>query len=130
MTLAKILVATDFSGPAQRAVQRAAHLARQTNAELQILHVLPEEDVLHRVFHSPGIAHADMLKSARRALQATCREITRTMDIEPVWEVLTGAAAHTIGKAVKKFSADLLVVGACGENEPSLREPCLGGTAL
>ena len=39
----RILAATDFSTRSQRAVRRAARLARQTGAELTLLHIVDEE---------------------------------------------------------------------------------------
>lgn len=130
MVLAKILVATDFSLCAQRAVQRAVRLARQADAELRLIHVLPDESLFQRLFQPLRISHGEMFNGAERVLKAACMEIERTSDIEASFDVLTGNAARTILRAADTFSADLLVAGACGENQPSMRENALGGTAL
>lgn len=129
MALSKILVATDFSRAAQRAVERAAHLAKQACAELRLIHVLPDPGIVQKLFAHGG-QYPAMLNGAEHALRSAGRSVERAFDIEPTWEVLTGSAERTIGKAAEAFSADLLVIGAEGENKSRFSQPSIGGTAL
>src|SRR5688572_26653720 len=130
MSLAKILVPTDFSPAAHHAQQRAMHLALQTGAELHVVHVLPEESVFRRLFHRNDIDYSQMFKGAEHALQSACAEIARDSGITATWDVLNGHAAQTIATAADAFAADIIVAGGRGEHASFPHAPALGGTAF
>ncbi len=130
MPISKILAATDFSAPAQRAVHRAALLARHLGARLQLVHALPDQGLLDRLFNRQQVEYGQMVRGAEHAIRKSCEEVGRRYGLDATWTVAVGTARRAIIDAVNTFGADLLVIGARGENESPFREPSLGGTAL
>ncbi len=130
MNLGNILVATDFSEAARRAEQRGARLAQALDAQLRLIHVLPDEGVLGRIFDHNDVDAAQMRRCAEHALETACAKIDAAYDIDASWQVLAGGATRSINRAIDAFSADLVVIGARGEHGLSRDRTTLGGTAL
>jgi len=118
-----LLVATDFSDDAARAIQRGARLANKLTARLQLLHVMsgPSLQALRELFPNPAEAEAKIFADAQRMLdeQADALEqnATTTVKVGKVLEEILAACDKT----------DLLVLGARGLNP--LRDLLLGTTA-
>jgi nucleotide-binding universal stress UspA family protein len=129
MTFKRVLAATDFSSAAQRAVDRAAHIARQARAELRIVHALPEVTFFRKLLHRDDDLQAAMTRGAERAMQRICSEVEQRFDLSPSWAILQGKASQALLEAQRNFSADLFVIGARGEGETTYGLP-LGGTTL
>jgi nucleotide-binding universal stress UspA family protein len=116
-SVTRIVAATDFSEPSQRAVRLAAALASGSPAELHLVHVVP-------VLHPPAtvdearIVDFDALRRrwiehARRQLAAVAdQEAGRGLAVRQV--VLTGALAESIARYAAEQHADLVVVGTHG----------------
>lgn len=126
----RLLAATDFSPAAERAVQRAAHIARQQHAVLDLLHVVRPLDLY------PGMAlDAEALGRHDLALEETGKsrlddvagELARTFGIRVETNSRIGRPHHEIAEHARATSADLVAVGARGEN--SLLDLLLGSTA-
>jgi nucleotide-binding universal stress UspA family protein len=126
----RILAATDFSPVAERAVQRAAHVARQQHAVLSLLHVVRPLDLY------PGMTlDAEALGRHDAVLQETGE--SRLDDMAGQFASAFGIrveAASRIGRPHQEIAehavatgAALVVVGARGEN--SLLDLLLGSTA-
>jgi nucleotide-binding universal stress UspA family protein len=130
MGIERILAATDFSPPSERAVQRASRLARLTGAQLRIVHVAPERGALERWLGPADAGEADMLRGAGVALSDVCAAVEAAHGVRPSSGLVVGKAARSIDEAADSFDADVVVVGARGENESQFREPSLGGTAV
>jgi nucleotide-binding universal stress UspA family protein len=129
MAFKRILAATDFSPDSQHAVDRAAHIARQLGAELRVVHALPEGAVVDKLLKRDANTRAEMSRGAEAAMDAMCRRLDQTFSIMPSWAILYGRATRTILEAQAAFRADLLVIGARGEN-PAMPAGQLGGTSL
>lgn len=125
--IAHILAATDFTEHARNAALRAAVLAAEQQARLELLHIMhaPSLESLRPLFPSPASAEQAITEDARRHLEELAATLTADTGVTPavsvrlgrvVDEVLAGAAA-----------ADLLVLGARGANP--LRDLLLGSTA-
>jgi nucleotide-binding universal stress UspA family protein len=121
----KIVVGTDFSADADRAVARAAQLADEHRATLEIVHVLDrqalvETQSLHgvpRSFRRGVVADARARLEQLRALCAGAPELELSVRIgSPRAEIVKASAA-----------ADLLVLGVRGANP--IRDLMLGTTA-
>ena len=118
---AGIVAATDFSDDAGNAVRRAAMLASQHGAVLEVLHVVSRSslDAL-REWLPPGAAER-LVDDARHALDETTAAVgapaTPRLAVGDVLEEILAACA----------GASLLVVGAHGLNP--LRDAILGTTA-
>jgi nucleotide-binding universal stress UspA family protein len=100
-----ILYASDFSSGAQRALPYAAGLARESQAQLKMLHVLSVAPVgsaeeLERITNSFRQRLLDMLSPA---VEMACKA-------EAI--VLFGSAAEGILRGARECQADLIVMGA------------------
>ncbi len=114
MTLIKkILCAVDFSEASEEAVRYAAGLARQTGAELHLVHAfqipmlaLPDGAVLP----SP-----EWTASASQKLQAGLKELSAPYTQLGVQTHLVDGQAHAeIERMVGEIGADLVVIGTHG----------------
>ena len=125
-----IIVATDFSGNAQRAVERAAHLAQSWGAALTLIHVFNDSawSSLKAVYDLTRWSSVNPAETARARLAALGEQIAKDFAVKVVAEVLIGRASEQIGHLAASRQAGLLVVGEHGENW--LRDAVLGGTAL
>jgi len=129
-SIQRILVATDFSPASERAVRRAAHIARQQHAALHLLHVVRPLDLY------PGIAlDAETLGRHDLALQEAGKtrlddkadEIASAFDIRVEVASRIGRPHNEIAEHAMATGAEIVVVGARGEN--SLLDLLLGSTA-
>lgn len=112
----KILCATDGSHSAQKAVDFAIELAKQTSSELTFIHVvMPEgEDISHTYFWD-----SNMIKAANEQIQRELHEameMAHQRDLEPVF--CTTIPGHNIAKAIidyaEKNDHDHVVTGSVG----------------
>jgi len=125
----KILVATDFSPAADRAVQVAARLARQANAALRVVHVVPPRRRLATLWHVDLATALTAHRRAAVALRRVADSIVPSSRLEVSTGLVSGAASVQIARAVREYGADLLVIGAAGEHVRRLRQFPAGGTA-
>lgn len=125
----RILAATDFSPAADRAVLRAAFVAGQLGAELTLLHVVPPLALY------PGMAIGPPDETyAATGERAAGERLDAQAQILREHYALTVRTAQRIGRAYRQIAdyaesmnADLVVVGARGEN--TLARLLLGSTA-
>lgn len=124
--IATIVAATDFSAAANRAVLRAALIARQQGAELHLLHVIaplalyPGQEV--------GPADGAAIPAALgEQLEASARVLREHYGVRVRVSQRIGRAHSQIADYAVAAGADLVVVGARGES--SLLRLLLGSTA-
>jgi nucleotide-binding universal stress UspA family protein len=135
----KILYATDLSGNAVHAFKHAVSLARQYNATIHILHVLPEVDHATRNLVSvylerEELAHYDqsaqdefaakMQKDLENFADEELRDHPEFRSRVPVVEVRYGHPVPEILAVSDEIDADLIVVGS--HSKGSLRYAFLG----
>lgn len=127
MKIASIVVAVDFSDHARHAADRAAMLAAEQRAQLDLVHVISGSslDRLHNWIGAPADAEARLRDDAERSLQDMIEDIAGKRDIAARALVKTGHVLNQILSVSE--SADLLVLGAHGRNP--LRDLILGTTA-
>ena len=128
--LATLLVATDLSAPSRHAAQRAAFLARASNARLELVHVLEASalDELRRLFGADGDAmQARIRAEADESVAQLAAEINSASGTNAACEILEGSALEAITARAESLAADLLVVGARGTG--FMRHWLLGATA-
>jgi nucleotide-binding universal stress UspA family protein len=125
-----LLVATDFSVAARRAVLRAALLAKQARAKLYVLHVLPERSLVERLLQRGDVDHSAMAAGADRALQSELEAIREHTDVPAISLVREGTAQKTITGVADEIGATLVILGAHGERQSAQSARMLGGTAL
>ncbi len=124
--LIRIVVATDFSVPANAAVTRATLLAQQHGAELHLLHVLsPLALYPGQAIESAAIGDA-RLAAAHSQLNAIAGRLLERFDIHVHIAQRIGRAHTCIREYANEVAADLVVAG--GRGEDSLLNLMLGST--
>lgn len=119
----RILVATDFSPPADAALKQAVWLARQVGARITLAHTLPD---LRRVVHSASYrAKLDLLygegddfqREVRRESDTKMRRMIlnlNAVDLDVKFETLLGEPFVEITHAVQQEGYDLVLAGTRG----------------
>ena len=129
-SLQTLLVATDLSAPSRHAAQRAAMLAQQAGARLELVHVLERGslDELRRLFDDDGeAAQGRVREQAREALSQLTSEVGETLGVSAGQHLLEGAVLDCIGMQAELLNAALLIIGARGAS--GMRAWLLGATA-
>ncbi|HMO47101.1 MAG TPA: universal stress protein [Rubrivivax sp.] len=121
-----ILAATDFSAAADRAVQRAALLARQHGARLGLVHVV-NPTRLNRVhgWLAAAIDRQPPQADPRERLRLLAAQLVRRCGITVEVELRSSSTVEALQRASSR--ADLLVVGQ--RRRPAWADLVLGGTA-
>ena len=125
----RVLCATDFSTTSRRALDAATALARSSNAELTLLHVLaPPVVVPEQYLDAATMEEIDKRGRAWsiRELQKLSRRTTRA-GVETSVLVRPGDPAEQIVRAGKDAKADLIVTGTHGRR--GLKRLFLGSVA-
>lgn len=125
--LKRILVATDFSAPADHALRRAALLAKQHEVELHLLHVVhPLSLYPGQNIDVPALDNA-ALRLAGERLGAIAKVLSEHYGIRThaAWRI--GRAHTQIAEYARETSADLVVAGARGES--TMRRLLLGSNS-
>lgn len=109
----KILVPTDFSEPAEYALQTAALLAKKYDAELYILHMLELPTHLYSTDNNELPEAIYFMKLAHQRFEAFLdkpylEEISTNEIVE------ANEAAFGINEATEKYEIDLVVMGSSG----------------
>ncbi len=129
-SLRSIVVATDFSAFSERVVQRAAFVAKQHGSTLHLLHVVrplelyPSLTLAQEEFNRHD---EDLQDTERTRLQTIASSLTDAFGIRVETATRLGRAHTEIGAYADDVSADLVVIGARGEN--TLMDLFLGSTA-
>lgn len=125
-----IVATTDFSATAERAVQRAALIAKQLNAELHLLHVVHPLDL-----HPGSELSFGSQRHFEQSLQETSKNQLDTLTARlhdqfgiPVRATTRIGRAHTqIASYAASHTGSLIVAGSRGEN--AMLDLLLGSTA-
>jgi nucleotide-binding universal stress UspA family protein len=117
----RIIVATDGSPGANRAVDAAAKLAKAMGASLAIMtiggNVTSAE--LRRLASTDGDVSETMKSASNRILKQAKKRAQRMGIAEPILQSGWGDPAETIIDAVQREKADVLVVGRRGRGRLS-----------
>lgn len=129
-SLRRIVAATDFSAFSERAVERAAHLARERQAELHLLHVVRPLDLYPGMTFAPdefGVHDEALMEAERGRLETLAATLAKQSGIAVQPATRLGRAHTEIAAYAQEVAADLVVAGARGEN--TLMDLFLGSTA-
>ena len=115
----RILVATDGSDGADRAVDYAAHLAKHEGDELLIVHVIGgyglPDNVFRQFTHAEQAWLQEQLEAVSRKILNAARERARGIGVATILlESRTGDAAQTIVAIAQEKNVDCIVVGKRG----------------
>lgn len=125
-----IVAATDFSAFSERAVQRAAHIAKQHDAEMHLLHVVRPLDLYPGLTLTPdefGHHDQDLRQAEQTRLEAMASTLASQFGIRIRTATRLGRAHTEIAAYAQEVSADLVVAGSRGEN--TLMDLFMGSTA-
>jgi len=129
-SLRRIVAATDFSAFSERAVQRAARIAKQHQAEMHLLHVVRPLDLYPGLTLTPdefGHSDRDLQQAEQTRLDVLAAALSKQFGIR-IHPVTRLGRAHTeIAAYAQEVSADLMVSGSRGES--TLMDLFLGSTA-
>jgi nucleotide-binding universal stress UspA family protein len=123
----RILVGTDFSRPAANAVLRAAMLAAEHSARLEIVHVTPRIDRSRSRRLGLGGAALMSANAALEAHLAGAQDLAGPPGVVSTVRLLKGSAPELLAREATRLSADLLVLGYRGER--TVRDALVGTTA-
>ncbi|MDH5538813.1 MAG: universal stress protein [Rhizobacter sp.] len=129
-TLHTLLAATDLSAPSRHAAMRAALLAKQTGARLELVHVLEKSalDELRRLFGGLGHEMQERIRSqARETLAQLAADMSGPAGIGAQSHVLEGSVLDSSIAQAESLDASLLIVGVRGAG--FMRHWLLGATA-
>jgi nucleotide-binding universal stress UspA family protein len=120
MTFKKILIAHDFSEPADRAVRFARDLAKQVGATLDAVYVMPDlyggraDEIAALPPTQPGEA-ARYLEFLRQELARVVRAALGDDDAHVTTHASRGDPVKRIEELATELKADVLCVGATGK---------------
>ena len=131
MKVERILAATDFSRSAESAVQRAAWLARNCGATLEIAHsidlpILPE--AWRKLVEGEGFTEEELRAQAQVRLDQLATTLALDSGITPGTLIFSGKPSQALAEFATKNATDLIVVGAHGEH--FLLDFFVGSTAI
>ena len=128
--LETLIAATDLSAPSRHAVTRAAMLARDTGARLELLHVVETRalDKLRSILDEQGetIIHK-LLEEARSDLTKLAAAVGEPLGIRIGVHLSSGPLLQEITAQADALDAGMLVLGARGASY--MRHLLLGATA-
>ena len=127
--LKNILIATDLSGPARQAADRAARLARSTGAQLRLVHALSASVAaqLQQLLGGDTALEATLIDHTRQDLHALASALAGEHQIKIEPALVQGAVVHEISREADAMQADLVVIGARGTG--FMRRLMYGSTA-
>ena len=128
--LRTLLAATDLSVPSRHTAQRAAMLAKESGAKLELVHVLQQNALneLREIFKKDGEALQENIRSqTKKELSELTDYLAETLGKRAGCHLVEGLALEGIIAQVEALDADLLVIGARGANYA--RQLLLGSTA-
>jgi nucleotide-binding universal stress UspA family protein len=125
--LKRILVATDLSTAAHRAVMRAGQLARQWGSELFLVRARRDWNLFARGRVTSRNSDED---SDDNPLRAVLADLEANFGVHARCDFRLGRTSNIIAAMVAEHDPHLVVIGVRGEHDTGEIGPCLGGTAL
>jgi nucleotide-binding universal stress UspA family protein len=128
--LYRVLAATDLSAPARHAAERAALVARETGATLDLVHVAslaPLERLRRLVAAIPPELEERVVDAAQQEMRELAATLLDRHGVAAGVNVRSGSLLAELAMQSDDISADLVVLGARGAN--FMRHLLLGSTA-
>ena len=134
-----ILVPTDFSECADRALEFAASLAKKISGEIYLLHVVSDEDEYSGISTTgewrsvveattgPGVPYMIGLLKETKVIMEEIKKKPYLQGITVHDNIEVGSAGLMINTAAEKYNADIIVMGTNGAK--GLKEFLIGSTA-
>ena len=124
-----MLIATDLSGPARLAANRAAQLARAAGARIQLVHALDAGAAaqLRQLLGVDIAFEANLIEHTREELRALAAELAAANHVEVEPTLMQGPVVDEITRESERTPTDLVVIGARGTD--FMRRLVFGSTA-
>jgi len=125
-----LLAATDLSAPARHAAERAALVAKETGAALDLIHVAsfaPLDKLRQLVADIPAELEQRMLDTAREEMNELSATLMKHHGVSAGVKVAAGPLLTELSAQAEAVCADLVVLGARGAS--FMRHVLLGSTA-
>ncbi|MFO0689964.1 MAG: universal stress protein [Myxococcota bacterium] len=108
----RILLATDFSPASEQALRLAIHWARRLEADVEVLHAIPDPEE-ERLYDRPRDSASRSARKRTNALEGLRSILTRTAaaGVRAVADLTYGAPSIEIVKYAARSRADLVVMG-------------------
>ncbi len=116
----KILVPTDFSHPSDKALSEAIDIAKQYDATIYLLHVIPRElDYMCSIDYCVDANTVQQLQEmaepgANQSLRKQIEKLSPAKEVTIAAEVRKGHPAEEILKAQQEKGVDLIVMAPLG----------------
>jgi nucleotide-binding universal stress UspA family protein len=126
----RLLAATDLSAPARHAAERAALVAREVGAAVDLLHVIsasPVDRLRRLLVEAPADLEDRVVADARADIERLGEVLSTAFGIVARAEVASGELLSQINGRCGATGADLVVLGARGAS--FMRHLLLGSTA-
>jgi nucleotide-binding universal stress UspA family protein len=126
----RLLAATDLSAPARHAAERAAWVAREIGADLDLLHVIsasPVDRLRRLLVEAPADLEARLFADARADVERLGEVLHTAYGVVARAEVTSGELLAAINGRATATGAQLVVLGARGAS--FMRHALLGSTA-
>lgn len=119
----KILVPTDFSVSAKIATDQAVDMARKSNSEVILLHVIEKQSFVSTVGDFILGRKSDSSKSefAPERIKALADLLTKQLGLPISYEIVEGSIHAEIIKAAELHEVDLIMMGASSKKDGSTR---------
>jgi nucleotide-binding universal stress UspA family protein len=130
MLFNKLLAATDFSASAEQAVRRAALLAKQHDATLHLMHVVPTLTWTmfgRALVEHPLVAEKNLFLAAKERLSNLAEDCADRYGIAVQSHVDIGRPYQRIAEYVTTHGIDMAVLGPHADNP--VRDVFIGSTA-
>ena len=118
-TLQKILVPTDFSPYADKALQEGLFLAKTFNAELHLLHVVPDIRKCYEDYCLPDEiirrSRTDSIEGAKQKLKSELGKLPEAKEMQITLNVREGGPDGEILGEAKEKNIDLIVIASHGK---------------
>ena len=126
----RLLAATDLSAPARHAAERAALVASELGAALELLHVIsvaPTDRLRRLLAEAPDDLEAQVATDASTEVRRLADGLRQQYQVQPTTHVEHGGLLRQIDARAEASAADMLVLGARGAS--FMRHLLLGSTA-
>jgi nucleotide-binding universal stress UspA family protein len=131
-TISKILVLSDGSKKAKKAIAYAVDLAKHLKASIIALNLIDQRLLTARTVYesdtaSPTLSIEDYLKEVAERHTGEIKQLCDERGVEATVLIQTGHPASEIVKEAKRFKADLIVMGA--QEKSDIPETVLGNVS-
>lgn len=107
----KLLCPTDFSQTADNAIEYAAYLARELDANLTLLHVEDEENSSSELGSGNLVDTIETRQTLTEAMKKTCQEVEKNFGIKVDYDVLSGKLEDAVTDKAGTKLYDLIIMG-------------------